>query len=56
MLRGRREGEGTQVILFGPVLGLDEGDVVPLKKIFFHPFKIKSGKPKKTINGVPLAS
>jgi hypothetical protein len=31
VLRGRREGKGKQVLLFGPILGLDKGDIVPLK-------------------------
>ncbi len=56
MLRGRRGVKGKQVLLFSPILGLDEGDVVPLKQEFIHPFTIMSERPKKTISGVPLTS
>jgi hypothetical protein len=30
VLRGRRGVKGKQVLLFSPILGLDEGDIVPL--------------------------
>jgi hypothetical protein len=32
VLRGRRGVKGKQVLLFSPILGLDEGDIVPLKQ------------------------